>query len=126
MGTSGDGDGMWARSKGRMSATLLLLVVAFIDDSGALWGQEQQAYIKAVNAGQGDYFGRAVSLAADTLAVGAYSEGSSQTSITNSATASSDDSASYAGAVYVYLRTGGNWAQQAYIKAVNADSQDFF
>lgn len=81
----------------------------------------QQAYIKASNTGAGDFFGNAVSLSADgtTLAVGAILEdgnGSSET----------DNSASNAGAVYVYVRSNNNWAQQAYLKASNADAGDWF
>ena len=88
----------------------------------ASWTQE--AYIKAVNndgATTNDLFGSSVSLSSDTLAVGTYQEDSNQTTITNGTTASADNSISSSGAVYVYKRTGTNWAQEAYIKAVNND-----
>ena len=49
-----------------------------------------------------DEFGYSVSLDNDTLAVGAWYEDSNQTSITNGGTASSNDSSSDSGAVYVY------------------------
>lgn len=94
-------------------------------NSSATWCPE--SYIKAVNADAGDFFGRSVSISNDTLAVGAESEGSSQTTITNGPTASSDNSAgTYAGAVYVYRRSGVTWAQEAYIKASNAEGGDYF
>jgi hypothetical protein len=92
--------------------------------SGTIWVQE--AYVKAANADAGDNFGSSVSLSGDSLAVGARGESSSQSTITNGTTASADNSASRSGAVYVYSRIGTNWVQEAYIKAVNADSADDF
>ncbi|MFN3454356.1 MAG: FG-GAP repeat protein, partial [Pseudobdellovibrio sp.] len=91
---------------------------------GNIWAQE--AYIKAGNADSTDYFGSALSLSQDTLAVGAYFEDSNQTTITNSNVISHNNSATNAGAVYVYKRTGNNWAQEAYIKASNANTSDSF
>ena len=85
----------------------------------ASWSQ--QAYLKASNAGYLDVFGRVVSLNTDgnTLVVGASGERSDGTS-------QGDDSADKAGAVYVFIRTGVSWAQQAYIKASNAQTNDGF
>ena len=92
--------------------------------SGTTWSQ--QAYIKAANSGAGDKFGSQICLYGDTLAVAASSEDSNQTTITNGATASGDNSRSDSGAVYIYTRSGTNWSQQAYIKTVNSDSGDLF
>lgn len=92
--------------------------------SGISWSQE--AYIKAVNNGAGDYFGNSVSLSGDTLAVGTYREDSNQTTLTNGSTASSDNSSADSGAVYVYKRSGSTWTQEAYLKAVNSESGDYF
>jgi len=58
--------------------------------------------------------------------VGAAGESSNQTTITNGTTASADNSTTYAGAVYVFRRTGVNWAQEAYLKAPNAETHDEF
>ena len=58
--------------------------------------------------------------------MGAYKEDSNQTTITNGTTASSDDSITNSGAVYVYKRTGTSWAQEAYVKAANKDNSDEF
>ena len=91
--------------------------------SGSTWAQE--AYIKAANNDSGDNFW-SVSLDQDTLAVGALKEDSNQTTITNGTTASTDDTNTDAGAVYVYKRSGTNWAQEAYIKAANNDVEDYF
>ena len=92
--------------------------------TGTTWAQE--AYIKAANAEAWDGFGASVTVSGDTLAVGALGEDSNQTTITNGATASGDNSASLTGAVYIYKRNGTTWAQEAYIKAANAESDDFF
>ncbi len=92
--------------------------------TGSSWAQE--AYIKAVNNDRDDYLGYSVSLSGDTLAVGATGEASNETTITNDATASSDNTNTDSGAVYLYTRSGGNWAQEAYIKASNNDAGDSF
>ena len=67
-------------------------------------GFAAQAYLKAPNAEANDEFGYSVAVSGDTVAVGAYAESSNQTTITNGATASADNSASYAGAVYIFVR----------------------
>ena len=74
--------------------------------TGGNWAQE--AYIKALNNDANDRFGFSVSLDGDTLAVGASSEDSNQTTITNGATASPDNSNADSGSVYVYKRAGVN------------------
>lgn len=92
--------------------------------TGVTWAQE--AYIKAINADAGDLFGASISLSGNTLAVGANYEKSAETTIRNDGTASADNSLNGAGAVYVYTRTGTNWAQEAYIKASNSNASDVF
>jgi membrane-bound inhibitor of C-type lysozyme len=92
--------------------------------TGTTWAQE--AYLKPPNAGAGDGFGFSVSVSSDTIVVGANQEDSNQTTITNGTTASADNSASASGAVYVFKRTGTTWAQEAYLKAPNAEANDFF
>ena len=61
----------------------------------------QQAYVKASNTGTNDNFGEALALSADgnTLAAGTRNEASATTGIGGSQT---DNSASFAGAVYLY------------------------
>lgn len=85
----------------------------------------QQGYIKASNAEAGDDFGRRVVLSQDgsTLAVSARLEDSDADGIDDN---EADNSAADSGAVYVYTRSGGSWAKQAYIKASNSDASDFF
>jgi trimeric autotransporter adhesin len=82
----------------------------------------QVAYIKASNTETFDDFGYAIALSADgnTLAVGAPQEDS------GSVTDETDNSASNAGAVYIFTRTGQAWSQQAYLKAQNVGAGDVF
>lgn len=82
-------------------------------------------YVKASNPDADDAFGYAIALSADgtTLAVGAPSESSSATGIDGD---QADNSATRSGAVYVFVRTGATWVQQAYLKASNAEMFDLF
>ncbi|MFZ5470462.1 MAG: cadherin-like beta sandwich domain-containing protein [Myxococcota bacterium] len=85
----------------------------------------QQAYLKASNTDIGDEFGSALALSADgkTLAVGAFYEASASSGINGN---QSDNTAPNAGAAYVFTRTNGTWAQEAYLKASNAAANEFF
>lgn len=89
--------------------------------SGGTW--TQQAYVKASNTGAFDFFGNAVALSGDTLAVGALGESSAATGVNGN---QADDSAGGAGAVYIFVRTGTTWSQQAYVKASNTGIADGF
>jgi hypothetical protein len=91
--------------------------------SGSGWSQ--QAYVKASNTEEGDLFGYSIALAADgnTLAVAAYGEASSANGIDGD---QSDNSADASGAVYVFSRSGTTWSQQAYVKASNTGTEDWF
>ncbi len=82
-------------------------------------------YLKASNTDMYDQFGIAVALSGDgsTLAVGAYAESSVATGIDGNQT---DNSCTHAGAVYVFVRAGASWVQQAYVKASNTDVNDQF
>ena len=79
-------------------------------------GPSQQAYLKASNTGAGDYFGWSVAISGDTVVVGAPYEASSATGVNGN---QSDNAALTAGAAYVFVRSGGTWTQQAYLKASN-------
>ena len=89
--------------------------------SGLNWSQ--QAYLKASNTGQQDFFGVSVAMAGSTVVVGAPSEDSSANSVNGVQT---NNSATEAGAAYVFNRTGTDWSQQAYLKASNTDAGDRF
>ncbi len=85
----------------------------------------QEAYVQASNAGAHDFFGGSVSLSRDgsRLAVSAPAESSHARGVNGDA---SDDSARESGAVYVFVRSGPSWTQEAYLKASNADAGDRF
>jgi hypothetical protein len=100
--------------------------------TGATWSQ--QAYVKASNTGEagtadrfgdGDQFGVSLTLSDDgnTMAVGALTEDSASPGINGD---QADNSATSAGAVYLFTRTGDTWSQEAYIKAANPDPADMF
>ena len=70
-----------------------------------------------------DYFGTSVAFDGDTLVVGAAYEAGSITSTVDSP----NNAASGAGAAYVYTRSvAGTWTQAAYLKASNAEANDYF
>ncbi len=89
-------------------------------------------YLKASNPGEDDRLGigdplvgvtMAMSADGNTLVVGAPHEDSGATGVSGN---QRDDSAFDSGAVYVFVRTGNNWSQQAYIKPSNTQSSDKF
>ena len=133
---SGDGNtlavGAWGEdsaatgingSRSDNSAAYAGAVYVFIRDAGGIWSQ--QAYVKASNTEARDQFGYSLAISGDgnTLAVGAYGEDSAATGINGNQV---DNSATNAGAVYIFTRTGSNWSQQAYVKASNTEAGDFF
>jgi len=89
--------------------------------SGSTW--TQQAYLKADNAGASDWFGISVAVSGDTIVIGANLEGSNANSVGGDGM---DNSADYAGAAYVFVRSGITWTQQAYLKAGNAEADEWF
>jgi FG-GAP repeat len=95
----------------------------------------QTAYLKASNTEASDHFGcggvlqghtgQGVAISADgmTLAVGAPHEASGSSGINGN---QRDNAVFDAGAVYVYLRSGTRWAQQAYVKPSNPQTNAAF
>ncbi len=92
----------------------------FVRTSG-VWSQ--QAYLKASNTDAGDQFGLSVAISGDTIVVGANLEDSFSTGVNGN---QADNSGLNSGAAYVFVRSGGVWTQQAYLKASNTDSLDLF
>jgi hypothetical protein len=93
---------------------------------GASW--LQSAYLKASNTNtlgnsSHAFFGSALALQGDDLAVAAPYEASAATGVNG---AQDDVSAMGAGAVYAFQRAHDKWQQTAYIKASNTDSEDAF
>ena len=89
--------------------------------SGGVWSQ--QAYLKASNSGANDQFGISVAVSSDTVVVGGYFEDSNATGVNGN---QADNSALSSGAAYVFVRSGGVWSQQAYLKASNSGAGDQF
>jgi hypothetical protein len=94
--------------------------------TGTTWAQ--QAYLKASNTEArddvfGDQFGFTVAISGNVVAVGANLEDSNATGINGD---QNNNGAEDAGAVYVFIRNNNTWAQQAYLKASNAEASDLF
>jgi cysteine-rich repeat protein len=89
--------------------------------TGTDWQQEE--YLKASNTDAGDFFGASVALSGDTLAVGAHGEASASQGVGGN---QADDTAPGSGAVYVFRHPETDWQQEAYVKASNTDTGDFF
>ena len=99
----------------------------FVRTNG-VWSQE--AYLKASNTGvsapgvgQGGAFAQSVAISGDTIVVGAPFESSDSTGVDGNP---SSTAAGYSGAAYVFVRSGGVWQQQAYLKASNTRYGDEF
>lgn len=71
-------------------------------------------YLKASNTQAFDNFGNSLVLSGDPLAVAAYAEDSLATGVGGTQT---DNTAMNSGAVYIFVRSGATWTQQAYLKA---------
>jgi len=89
--------------------------------SGTNWNQ--QAYLKSSNTEDSDFFGQAVAISGNTVVVGARSEDSNATGVNGN---QNNNLAPSSGAAYVFVRNGASWSQQAYLKASNAESYDWF
>jgi hypothetical protein len=88
--------------------------------TGTAWSQ--QAYVKASNSEAGDLFGYNVGLSRDgnTMAVAGYDEDGSPR-VPNGIP---DNRRGGSGAIYVFTRTGADWAQTAYLKGSKSEQAD--
>jgi hypothetical protein len=116
---------VYANRRALSIATLACAVVAFcwVTASPAAAAPVQQAYAKASNIGVGDAFGRSAAVDGATMVIGAPFEDSSATGVGGN---QADNGALDSGAAYVFIRSGGTWTQQAYLKASNAGAGDQF
>src|SRR4026208_2566229 len=106
------------------SCLVALVTAALISYSTATAGPiTQQAYLKASNARSNNFFGGSVAASGDTAVVGAYYESSNATGVNGDG---SNNSASRSGAAYIFVRSGTDWIQQAYLKASNTGANDEF
>jgi len=124
VGAEGEDSGATGVGGSQISNALADPGAAYVFRRGAVsWSQD--AYVKATNTNEYDAFGSAMSLSNDgsVLAVGAYRESSIAVGI-NGVQANND--AVRAGATYVYRRVTGAWVPEAYVKASNTGTLDFF
>ena len=91
--------------------------------AGGSWSQ--QAFLKPSNTSANDWFGARVALSGDgnTAAIGAPFEDGGAKGVNGR---QDDESASQAGAVYVFTRAGTAWQQRAYVKGSNTEAFDEF
>ena len=75
--------------------------------SGTVWSQ--QAQLLAADGTAGSYFGGGVAVSGNTIAVGAYQD---------------DTGGANTGSVYVFVRNGTSWTQQAELLALDRSFQD--
>jgi hypothetical protein len=97
--------------------------------TGARWSQ--QAYLKASNAEPADSLGYAIAISHDgnTIAGGAADEDCRMPGVfagTTHECQNDQPENNSNGAVYVFVRAGGTWTQQAFIKASNPGKEDWF
>jgi len=130
--TAADEDGMVTGVNGIQDQTVSVdaadsniaagAIYVFVHTNGS-WSQ--QAYVKASNTGVNDWFGSRVALSGDgnILAAGAQLEDSAAQGIDG---IQDDDTATAAGAVYLFARTEGAWSQIAYMKGSNTEAFDEF
>ncbi|MFH0290230.1 hypothetical protein ACGRSR_21725 [Vibrio owensii] len=90
--------------------------------NGTTWAQD--SYLKASNSDSEDQFGHSVDVNSDgtVIAISAFNEASDSEINGNE----SDNSASGAGAAYLFYKSQAGWQQEDYIKAVNSDASDHF
>ncbi len=88
---------------------------------GTTWSEEVR--LTASNASNSDEFGQSVGISGQTVVVGAPDERSAAVGVDGD---QGDTGAPLSGAAYVFALRGGVWSQQAYVKAINTDSQDAF
>jgi hypothetical protein len=97
--------GAWADDDlGSMSGSAYVFV-----RTGTTW--TQQAKLLAADGAAHDWFGMSVAVDGDTVAVGAWRD---------------DDHGPDSGSVYVFVRTGNTWTQQAKLSPANAGARDGF
>ncbi len=134
---SADGDTLAVSAPGEDSSSLSIntlpndnsavdagAVYLFTRSDSGFWSETD--YIKADNTDSFDSFGSSLALSADgqTLVVGAQGEDSA---MGPAGPLPSDNSASSAGAVYLFVKpTDGLWYQKTFLKASNADGGDHF
>jgi hypothetical protein len=94
--------------------------------TGTTWAQE--AYIHASNAEAGDSLGVMVALSDDgnTLLTASLDEDCLATGVNPQGCDNDRAADRSSGAGYIFVRTGGTWSEQAFLKASNSGANDWF
>ena len=100
-----DGGNLIAQYK-EAKASLDAVQARVRDSELSVWQDVQQAYLKSSNSELGDNFGSSVAVSGDTVVIGAPAEDSNATGVNGD---QSNNSASLAGAAYVFVRSGTVW-----------------
>ncbi len=112
-GVNGDETNTFSRMSGA--------AYVFKRDANNEWSQN--VYLKASTNDPSDQFGEVVRIHDGTAAVGSTFESSNAQGINGD---ESNNSAQSSGAVWVFSESNGEWAQEAYIKSSNSETQDNF
>jgi len=101
-------------------------VVYVFERTGAAW--RQRDYVKGSRLEGADSLGVSVALSADgnTLAAGVLDEDCTATGINPPGCDHDREADLSSGAVYVWVRNGNNWTEQAFLKASNTGKEDWF
>lgn len=93
--------------------------------SAGSWDWSEVEKIKASNADSSDHFGASLALSRDgkSLVIGASGEDGAGAGINGNETS---NGMTYAGAAYLFSRSGSDWSQEAYLKSSSVGSWDFF
>ena len=83
----------------------------------------QLGYLKAQDPNSGDRMGDTVAIDGDTAVIGVPADKSAATGVYGNAF---DNSATLAGAAYVFVRNGSTWTEQAFLKGSNTNGYDRF
>jgi hypothetical protein len=83
----------------------------------------QEASLEPNRVDMSDIFAISVAVSGDTLVVGATGEDGAAGGVNGD---DSSNTASEAGAAYVFVRSGSRWTQQAYLKAEQPQTGDYF
>jgi FG-GAP repeat len=94
--------------------------------TGATWAH--QARLQASNAENGDSLGYSIAISDDgnTIAAGAADEDCMIPGVNPGPCDKDQPQDNSSGAAYVFVRSGGAWTQQAFIKASNPGKEDWF
>jgi hypothetical protein len=83
----------------------------------------EELFAKASSPAAGQLFGGCLAISEDTIVVCAAVDGSAAKGVNADPAVGA---AANSGAAYVFVRSGGKWTQQAYLKPTNTASADFF